>query len=234
LQEIKHHKDTIIEVLKFAESFIRVEIQDRLEACKLSRFPTFCNEINTSLYGCTQEAKAKTYEFVNLIIEVDSVALPGTIPQSCSIKDEKQMCTICQFEIPAPDGGGTATLQCSATASHSFHVKCFIGSVSRGYSTCPTCRKPFPSVLDKLPNSINSSIDPVLLFTLKAIAKYLVPAVRDNFPALLESGFVDKITEEYARNNYKERNEDSTKREMFSEQYETLRRTLMEVMKYTA
>ena len=44
--------------------------------------------------SCTQEAKAKTYDFIALITDVDSVDLPGSVSQFCSVDQESKICSV--------------------------------------------------------------------------------------------------------------------------------------------
>eukprot|EP00026_Physarum_polycephalum_P003295 Phypoly_transcript_03305.p1 GENE.Phypoly_transcript_03305~~Phypoly_transcript_03305.p1 ORF type:complete len:716 (+),score=87.52 Phypoly_transcript_03305:200-2347(+) len=225
------HIDAIHEVLNYADTWLKADITKGLEICKLSRFPNFCEKV-LELYGCTQEAKAKTKEAIMLIMEVYSVDLPVSISQECSAPRENQLCSICTEGIPVPNKGGVVTLQCAADASHSFHVGCFITLVQTGATQCPVCRRRFPSNLEKGPVG-GTTMDPVLLFTLKAIRKYLVPAVKDLFTTRLESDFINNTNEEYVVNSFTETAETTNRRRIYQDQAEALRGALNELLNYT-
>lgn len=110
---------------------------------------------------------------------------------------------ICNELLTDVEGGGAVSLRCNANSNHTMHVSCFIKCIlllisiniyTYNYKIiyyfekikvvrtglnplkCPACRTVVPAPpLDKpVVSPFSDSIDPVLLLTLKSIAKCII------------------------------------------------------------
>jgi len=229
-QKKNYQYDVCNEVLTFVDTYMEGLLGECFKDCKLLRFPVLTEQIIQLYRTHTIEPKKRCMECLLQIIDLDATPLPPAAEQFCVVSEPgKRNCPICKEDGDPADSGGWATLHCTATARHYLHVKCLLDVVRKGKPQCSLCRTPIPSRLEK-PARSGEQIDPVMMFTLKTIWKFLVGEVKSRFSLILEN---HQTTEEDASMTLREAPNIASLREKFAKQLEVLRGALLEISKYT-